>query len=354
MWYVVCCNFYVLRIKHQDFIYNILRIAFFSAFISLIFISCNLAGVRDGGIKQGISGDVIIFHAGSLSVPFRLIANEFEKEYPGTRVLLESAGSVASARKITDLKKPCDIMASADYRIIEELLIPAHTGWHIPFAANEMVIAFTDKSSGSGIINDQNWPGVIAGQDIRVGRSDPDSDPCGYRTLMTFQLAEKYYGLPGLTLELSEKDRKYIRPKEVDLLALLEIREIDYIFIYKSVAMQHGLKFIGLPEEINLRDPELNDHYHQAVVSIIGNKPGTTIDIRGESMVYSVTIVDKAPNPEAAGAFLDLLLDPEKGLKIMELSGQQPITSPLSSQFKLLPQVEFPDLLILGEFFRRP
>ncbi|MFO7614207.1 MAG: substrate-binding domain-containing protein [Bacteroidales bacterium] len=281
--------------------------------------------MKEGEGKQEISGDVIIFHAGSLSVPFRLIANEFEKEYPGTRVLLESAGSVASARKITDLKKPCDIMASADYRIIEELLIPDHTAWHIPFASNEMVIAFTEKSSGSSVINDQNWPGVIAGQDIRFGRSDPDSDPCGYRTLMTFQLAEEYYSLPGLTQQLMGKDRKYIRPKEVDLLALLEIREIDFIFIYKSVAIQHGLTFIELPGEINLRDPELDAHYRQAVVSIIGSKPGTTIDIHGEAMIYSVTMLDKAPNPEAASAFLALLLDNQAGLKIMSSSGQKPV-----------------------------
>jgi len=316
MWYVVC---------------GILRIAFYTALFSLFFISCNRAGVREEGIKQGISGDVIIFHAGSLSVPFRLIANEFEKEYPGTRVLLESAGSVASARKITDLKKPCDIMASADYRIIEELLIPAHTSWHIPFAANEMVIAYTNRSNGSGKINHMNWPELLSEPDIRFGRSDPDSDPCGYRTLMTFQLAEEYYNLTGLTQQLMGKDRKYIRPKEVDLLALLEIREIDFIFIYKSVAIQHGLKFIELPGEINLRDPELNAHYRQAVVSIIGSKPGTTIDIHGEAMIYSVTMLDKAPNPEAARAFLDMLLHPEKGLKIMESSGHKPITSRLSS-----------------------
>lgn len=289
-------------------------------------------------MKQGISGDIIIFHAGSLSVPFRLIANEFEKEYPGTRVLLEAAGSVASARKITDLKKRCDIMASADYMIIEELLIPGHTGWHIPFAANEMVIAFTERSSGRGIISPGNWPWLLSEPQIRYARSDPDADPCGYRTLMTFQLAGQYYELPGLTRTLSEKDRKYIRPKEVDLLALLEIREIDYIFIYKSVAIQHGLKYIELPNEINLGDPALNDHYRQAVVPITGHKPGTTIDIHGEAMIYSLTMLNNAPNPGAAMAFINLLLDAGKGLKIMEEAGQQPVVPAPNRFYDQLPE----------------
>ncbi len=60
---------------------------------------------------------LIIFHAGSLSVPFKEIAKEFEKLNPNTKIILEVAGSGTCARKITDLHKPCDIMASADYKV---------------------------------------------------------------------------------------------------------------------------------------------------------------------------------------------------------------------------------------------
>ena len=56
--------------------------------------------------------ELIIFHAGSLSVPMKQIATEFEKRNPDVRVLLESAGSLVCARKVTELKKPCDIIAS--------------------------------------------------------------------------------------------------------------------------------------------------------------------------------------------------------------------------------------------------
>ena len=60
---------------------------------------------------------------------------------------------------------------------------------------------------------------------------------------------------------MSSKDKEYIRPKEVDLVALIESNAIDYMFQYKSVAIQHGLKYIELPREINLSDPSLNDLY---------------------------------------------------------------------------------------------
>ena len=67
----------------------------------------------------GLSGDLIIFHAGSLSVPMKEIKAEFNKLYPNVNVLMEPAGSVECARKITDLKKPCDIMAASDYKVID-------------------------------------------------------------------------------------------------------------------------------------------------------------------------------------------------------------------------------------------
>ena len=38
-----------------------------------------------------LSGDLIIFHAGSLSVPIKEVAGEFNKLYPGVKILLESA-----------------------------------------------------------------------------------------------------------------------------------------------------------------------------------------------------------------------------------------------------------------------
>lgn len=287
--------------------------------------SCQLATQKSQPPVQDIKGEIIIFHAGSLSVPFQQIAKAFKIEHPGTSVILESAGSVASARKITDLKRPCDILASADYKVIEELLIPEFTGWHIPFASNELVIAFNENSNASAEINSDNWYEVIVRQEVAFGRSDPNADPCGYRTLMAFQLAERYYNISGLEQNLSSKDLKYIRPKEVDLLALLEIHEIDYVFIYKSVAIQHQLKFIELPEEINLSNPKMNDLYSTAVVRINSQKPGQTLEIKGESMIYSVTIPDGAPNRKAAEAFLVFLLEKEKGMKIMEQYGQRSV-----------------------------
>jgi molybdate/tungstate transport system substrate-binding protein len=48
---------------------------------------------------------IVVFHAGSLSVPFAAIESAFESKYPEYDVLREAYGSRTAARNITELKK---------------------------------------------------------------------------------------------------------------------------------------------------------------------------------------------------------------------------------------------------------
>jgi molybdate/tungstate transport system substrate-binding protein len=160
---------------------------------------------------------------------------------------------------------------------------------------------------------------------VIYSRSDPDSDPCGYRTVLTFQLAEKYYTRPGLVEKFTTKNKEYIRPKEVDLVALIETNAIDYMFQYKSVAIQHNLKYIELPKEINLSDPMKNDLYGSASVEVAGSTPGSTMKIAGEYINYSLTVLNNAPQMKEAIDFIDFLLSDE-GMNIFRKNGQEPLT----------------------------
>lgn len=272
--------------------------------------------------KQAFSGDLVIFHAGSLSVPLKEVAAEFKKLYPEVNIQMEAAGSVASARKITDLDKPCDIMASADYAVIDKMLIPKYADYNIKFASNELCVVYSEKSRYADQVNAKNWMEILLKTDVAFGRSDPNSDPCGYRTEMMFQLAEKHYKKQGLYSKLTAKDKENMRPKETDLLALLETNSIDYIFLYRSVAVQHSLKYIVLPDAVNLKNPAFAIQYASAKVEINGSKPGEKQTMNGEPMIYSFTILRNAPNKAAAIAFAEFLLRKEKGQAIMARNGQ--------------------------------
>lgn len=285
-----------------------------------------------------VSRELIIFHAGSLSVPFKQICEEFNRYYPKVKIIREAAGSRLCARKITDLNRPCDIMASADYTVIDTLLIPKYTEWNIRFAGNEMIIAFCENSRWAGEINKSNWYDILLKKDVTFGRSGPNSDPCGYRAMLTIMLAEKFYNESGLIAKMLAKDQRYIRPKEVDLLALLEAGELDYIFIYRSVAEQHKLKYIQLPDEINLKKAKFAYLYKSVSVRLTGKKPGTFITKTGAPIVYGVTIPNNAPNRKLALTFLIFLLEADKGGAILEENGQGFVVPSPTNTFEKIPE----------------
>jgi len=285
-----------------------------------------LLGISFSGCSQKSDKQLVVFHAGSLSLPMKALADSFATIHPGTEFLMEAAGSVDCARKITELGRSCDIMASADYMVIDQLLIPEYASMNQPFAVNSIVIAFTDKSRKSDEINSENWYRVLLSPDVFYGRSDPNADPCGYRTMFTLQLAERHYAgsgskVPFRVSDFTGKDHRFIRPKEVDLLALLGSQAIDYMFIYKSVAMQHGLRFLELPPEINLGDSTMANLYASAQLKIRGGSPGDSVLVRGTPITYSFTIPHNARNPELAKKFADFLTDPDGGQKILRSMG---------------------------------
>lgn len=286
---------------------------------------------------RNFKSDLIIFHAGSLSAPMKEAVAEFNNLYPEITVFLESAGSVASARKITDLGRPCDILASADYAVIDNMLIPKFADWNIKFATNELSIVYHDPSRYSSQINSSNWYEILMKSDVSFGRADPNSDPCGYRSILALKLAEKFYKKTGLERRITSKDQNYIRPKEVDLLALLESGAIDYIFLYRSVAVQHKLKYLRLPDEINLRNMSLAGLYSTVSTEINGKEPGKKEMIKGEPMVYGITMLRESPNRKAALLFLEFFLHKDKGMKIMERNGQPSVIPMKTHNYEKIP-----------------
>ncbi len=285
----------------------------------------------------GGSQTLAIFHAGSLAVPLDEAGDAFTEQNPDVRVQTEGAGSRTTIRKVTELGKKADIIGSADYLAIEELMFPDYADWYIIFATNEMVLAYTDDSKYQDEITADNWYEILLRDGVEYGHADPDADPCGYRTLMLWQLAEVYYGVPGLYQQLDEGcPKNNVRPKSVELIALLQAGELDYAFEYRSVAMQHDLKYLSLPDEIDLSDFGLADYYAQAEVEVTGGEPGTTTTLIGAPIAYGATIPKNAPHPELALSFLQFLLGPE-GQAIMWDCGQPPIVPAIASDPTKLP-----------------
>ncbi|SFL32004.1 molybdate/tungstate transport system substrate-binding protein [Desulfomicrobium norvegicum] len=295
-------------------------------FLKVLLLVALLGVCTSGSAFAEPSGKLVIFHAGSLAVPFADMEKAFEAKYPKVDVQRESGGSTKLARMITELGKPADIMASADYLVIDKMLVPEFAQWNARFATNQIVLCYTPTSRYADEINDKNWFEILQRPDVVWGHSDPNLDPCGYRSLMTIQLAEKFTGLPGLYDKvLANRPEKNVRPKSVELISMMESGNMDYAFEYMSVAVQHGLEYVTFDDHINLGNYAMDPFYKSAVVKVTGKEPGTFMELTGSSITYGVTMLKAAANPEAAEAFLAYLLDEKGGLAILKAQGQPPI-----------------------------
>ncbi len=285
-----------------------------------------------------------VFHAGSLTVPFQKMKEEFEKRNPGIEVRLEPSGSVLAVRKVTDLKKPGDVVAVADHTLIKKMLFPEYTDRYYIFGGNEIVLTYTDKSRGSREITPENWYRILQLPGVKWGFSNPDLDPCGYRTLMVLALADSYYGervydalitpylnipLTGKTITVPEEIRivrggkVFVRPKSVELLGMLETGFLDYAFEYRSVALQHHLRYVRLPEAINLSSLKYRKEYGRISVRLSNGKT-----IKGKPILYGITVIKSSPHRVAAEKWVRFVTGRE-GARIMQESYQKSIYPPI-------------------------
>jgi len=261
-----------------------------------------------------------IFAAGTLAVPFREIDALFEKKYPNVTVHPQFGGSVKMAKQITDLHQDADLLAVADYSVIPKYMFggngkPAHAKWYAGFARNAVTFVYTDKSKGAQEINGNNWYQVLSRKGVEIGRSNPDTDPSGYQTVQMLSLAEKFYKQPGLEQSvLANAPLSNMRDTETSLISALQLGQIDYLAIYRSDALQHHLKFIDLPNKINLSDAAESAFYAQGTVQ---TKNGT---LTGKPIVYAITIVEGSKNADLAEKYVAFLIGPE-GQAVMKKNG---------------------------------
>lgn len=301
-----------------------------------------------------------VFHAGSLSVPFEQLETEFEAQHPGVDVQREAAGSAQSIKKITELGKKADVLASSDYALIPSMMMPEYADWYTAFARNQIIIAYTNQSKYSNEINANNWYEILRRPDVRFGFSNPNDDPAGYRAQMVTQLAEFYYNdsriyddliqnntamtttteengtvlvhVPATEAISPNPNKIMLRSMEVELSSALETGEIDYLFIYKGVAQQHGFKFVELPPEIDLSSIDYADNYSKVQVQTANGEIVT-----GSPVVYGITVPKNAENPELAIQFVKLLLE-EPGQQILIKNGLTPITPALAEGKDKMPK----------------
>jgi molybdate/tungstate transport system substrate-binding protein len=295
-----------------------------------------------------------VFHAGSLTVPFEEVEDEFEKDHPDIDVQLEPAGSVQCVTKITEAGDVADVLAVADWNLIPDM--PSeYQDYYIKFAVNQMVLSFDNSSGNIPNMDKTNYYEVL--NNTRFGFSNPNLDPCGYRSLMVLQLTEfesgNYDILEDLVLDHSDitnstdgkgnytihtpeelnpdSEHITIRDKSVDLVSMVKDGDLPFAFEYRSVAVQHDLDFIELGQKVDLSNATYDDTYDNVVIDRVEGES------TGKSITYGITVPNNANKPDLGAEFIEYVINSTVGDVIFNDNGQPPINPCLTNNLTLLP-----------------
>jgi molybdate/tungstate transport system substrate-binding protein len=327
---------------------------------SLCLLALGAVAMTDPAQAQSVcapdSPSLIVYHAGSLTAAFSAVETLFTQQ-TGTCITDVAAGSVDAARRVSAGREPCDIFASADFEDIELLLEPAgFADYDIQFAKGGMVLAYTTASKNASTIAaatgvfappasvpdaGADWFKQLTQPGVAIAGSHPFLDPSGYRADMIFQLTEDHYGVANL---YDTRLTHYSISKSTDALG----KTYDYQFIYEHSAFAafnadatKSYRYVRLPDDIGLADPQQNRHYRDATVTIPGLGVGSddrAVAIPGSRVVWGLTVLKAAPHPAGAIKFLQLLFGPQ-GIALQTAVGPAPISPPIVSRedFERLP-----------------
>jgi len=180
--------------------------------------------------------------------------------------MVEAHGSAAVQRLVVEGLREPDAVAVADPRLLAGISPEGRL-----FATNALVIVYDPDSSHADALAD-DWRSAVQQPDIRIGRTDPQVDPLGYRTVLAMRLASE----SGVDTE-RVLDASSIHP-ETEVLNLVESGTLDAAFVYRNMAVERGLPAVDLPASIDFSDPSRADRYRSVSVTVQGQKlPGTPI-----------------------------------------------------------------------------
>lgn len=203
----------------------------------------SLAGCLSSPDASGVS----VLAAGSLQVALE----ERFRDRVDVDLTLEARGSAACARMVREGIRDPDVLALADPKLFAGL-----AERYTAFATNALVVAYNPESDGGAIADAARAYDPLLDADLRLGRTDPDTDPLGYRTLFSLGLAEDHWGRPYT----DALDRSQIL-QETALLSAFETGALDAAITYRNMAVDHDVPFRELPPELNLSAPKFAETY---------------------------------------------------------------------------------------------
>jgi molybdate/tungstate transport system substrate-binding protein len=225
------------------------------------------------------SGPVDVLYAGSLVDLMQKQVGPAFQTATGYSVSGISGGSKDLAAEIKGQVHQGDVFISASPKVnatLEGAANGSWVSWYGTFATSALVLGYNPKSKFARDIKTRPWYQAITEPGIKVGFTDPATDPKGVLAVQAMTDFATAKNLPAL--KVLSTDTSAIFPEET-LVGRLQAGQLDAGFFYTA----------------------------EATAASIPTVPLTGEDLKAS---YTITILNKAPHGAGAEAFVSYLLGP--------------------------------------------
>lgn len=251
------------------------------------------------GASAAPAGAVSVAYAGSLVAVMEGPLRSALQSQTGIAFAGEAKGSKALANLIAAGLRTPDVFVSADPALVAKLDAQHLVRGYVTFGSARMVIAYSDKSPHRALFERAAGGRIsildaLGDPSVRVGRTDPQLDPKGARTMRVLDLLGKHFHDASKAASVLQRSQTF--PEE-DLAVRVESGELDAGFFYSTEMPGRDLHAIELPEDANL----------------------------SSDIAYALAVMKNAPHPQAARAFARFVLT-GTGKTILERAGMRYFT----------------------------
>ena len=242
------------------------------------------------------TGAVNVLYAGSLVNLITKQAGPAFQTASGYSVTGAGAGSTALVTDIKGKVYKGDVFISASPTATKTLMGSANgdwVTWYASFASSNLVLGYNANSKFASVIKSEPWYKAITTPGLKLGFTDPATDPKGKLVAEALTDTAKAKNLPALTT--IKNDKGDVFPEET-LVARLQAGQLDAAFFYTIEATP-----VNIP----------------------------TVALTGEDLkaTYTISTLKGAPNEPGAEAFTAYLLGPS-GQAVLKQDGFDLITPP--------------------------
>lgn len=298
--------------------------------------------------------------AGTLGTFFPEMASLLVNTTPGISAPLASQqyeGSLLALGAIASLHQTFDVAASADYRLIPQILEPTYAGYEVIFGTTPEVLTYDPSAAALAGINSTNWATKVMQPGVLMGVANASTDPNGYNEIFSLQLeglatggdlttvyGHFFRGAPGAFAVADPASTRV--EQETQVSTLLSTHAVQSFITYRSYAVAHHLSYITMAPSVGLGSLNSSDiaTYAKASTTIQGASGGVVV--HGAPVAFSVTVPSNAPNPGLGASFVALLFTPA-GQVLLAANGFTPISPGWCDQPSAVPVALQPDVTAL-------